>query len=202
MKTLILSFLFIIGLAAPNIGKPINDIYSIKEPILTDEAYVNDIPFDTYEIAVGAILDGDELKLEEESYVNDIPFDTHAIANKYLLQKMVETSHEININDIPFNTEQIFYEKLSAQLTEQYRNEAGIYDLPYEPDYYICSRDISVPFIVTGKVKITGKEADKQIKSENTDCIIISPVKLDLPGIEISNKAGDDEVLIIPAPSL
>jgi len=117
MKSLILSFLLIFGLAAPNISKPINEIYSIKEPIFAEEAYINDIPFDTW-----------------------------AIANKYLLQRMIETSKEVNVNDIPFSTEKILYEELAARLTEQYRNEKSIFDLPGAPDYIICWYEKGVPY--------------------------------------------------------
>ena len=202
MKTLVLSFLFIFGLSASNIGKPINEIYSIDEPTLTDEPYVNDIPFDTYKIAVNAILDGDELKLEEEGYVNDIPFNTHDVASKYLINKMVETSEEINIDDIPFNTEQIFYDKLAAHLTEQYRDEAGIYDLPVEPDYFICSYKIRLPYTVAEDIRMTGKAAYRQRINKIADFSIIYPVKLDLPRIEIITKVTNDEVLIVPVPSL
>lgn len=129
MKTLILSLILIFGLSAPNHGKPINDIFSVNEPIFTEETYINDIPFDTWEIAVDAILDGDEANLTEESYVNDIPFDTRSIACKYLLLQMLETSGEVNVNDIPFSTEKILCEHLAAILTEKYRNEQSISDL-------------------------------------------------------------------------
>ena len=162
MKSLILSFSLILGLAAPNIAKPINDIYSIKEPSVTEEAYVNDIPFDTYEIAVGSILDGDELKLEDEAYVNDIPFDTRAIAGKYLLHRMIETSNEVNVNDIPFSTEKILYEQLAARLTEQYRNETGTNDIPEAPDNNFCCYEIRVPRSVLVIINETGKEQVKQ----------------------------------------
>jgi len=90
-----------------------------------------------------------DLKLEEEAYVNDIPFDTHAIANKYLLLRNMEISEEANIDDIPFNTEKIFYEKLAERLTEQYRNEAEINDLPDSPDYF-------TPSILAEKFRTTG----------------------------------------------
>ncbi|MCK9401068.1 MAG: hypothetical protein M0Q51_13890 [Bacteroidales bacterium] len=117
MKSLILSFLLIFGLASPNIGKPINDIYSIKEP-----------------------------DFAEEAYVNDIPFDTRAIAGKYLLRRMMETSDEANVNDIPFNTEKILYEELAARLTDQYRNEKSVFDIPGAPDYIICLYQKGVPY--------------------------------------------------------
>jgi hypothetical protein len=139
MKSLILSFLFILCLTATNTGKPINDIFSVKEPVFNEEDYVNDIPFNTYEIAIGAILEGDQVKLEEEAEVDDIPFDTRAIAGKYLLLRNMKSSNEININDIPFNTEKVFYEKLAARLTENFRNENNINDIPCDLEYIICS---------------------------------------------------------------
>ena len=154
MKTLILSFILILGLAAPNYSKPINDIFSIKEPVFTEEAYVNDIPFDTWEIAVRAFLEGDEFKLEDEPYVDDIPFNTRTIFNKYLLRKMLETSDEANVNDIPFNTEKLLNEHLLAHLTEQYRNEQTIQDLPALPKNIICSYEKGVvSCVVVKKIK-------------------------------------------------
>ena len=139
MKTLILTSILLTGLTVFSYAKPLNDIYSIQEPILTEESYIDDIPFDTWEIAVDAIMDGDEVNLEEESYVNDIPFNTHEIACRVLLRKMLETSGEININDIPFSTEKIYCEYLAAIITEQYRNEQNIPDLPgvVKPDFTI-----------------------------------------------------------------
>jgi hypothetical protein len=162
MKSLILSFLLILGLATPNIAKPINDIYSIKEPSFAEEAYVNDIPFDTYEIAVGSILEGDEVKLEDEAYVNDIPFDTRAIAGKYLLRRMIETSYELNVNDIPFSTEKILYEQLVARLTEKYRNEIGTNDIPEALENNFCCYEMRIPRSVLVLINATGKEAVKQ----------------------------------------
>jgi len=154
MKTLILSLVLIFGLAGPNHGKPVNDIYSIKDPIFSEEAYINDIPFDTWEIAVEAILEGDEVKLAEEPYVNDIPFDTRAIACKYLLRKMIETSGEANVNDIPFSTEKILCEELAARLTEQYRDEKNINDLPYRPELIIYSYENGIVSYFTVKKKM------------------------------------------------
>ncbi|NTV83082.1 MAG: hypothetical protein HGA23_02130 [Bacteroidales bacterium] len=157
MKTLILSTLLIFGLAASNHGKPIADIYSVKEPIAGEEAYVDDIPFNTYEIAVEAMIEGDELKLNEEPYVNDIPFDTRAIASQYLLRKIEKNSDEVNVNDIPFSTEKVMLENLTAQLTEQYRDEQNTCDLPGKPDFMICEINdghisfISVKTIATEK---------------------------------------------------
>jgi hypothetical protein len=101
MKSFILTSILITGLTVISFGKPIKDIYSIEEPILT-----------------------------EESYVNDIPFDTREIACKALLRKMMETSGEIYIDDIPFSTERVYCEHLAAQIIAEYKNEQNSLDLP------------------------------------------------------------------------
>ena len=202
MKTLILSLVLIFGLAGPNHGKPINDIYSIKEPILTEEAYINDIPFDTWEIAVEAILEGDEVKLAEEPYVNDIPFDTRAVACKYLLRRMIETSGEANVNDIPFSTEKILCEQLAARLTEQYRDEKNVNDLPEAPNYIICTYKKGVPTCFTVKVKTPKNPNFRQRNIEDSDYTIIYPVKLEIPKIEVSDDAVNHELQIVTGFSL
>jgi len=202
MKTLILSFLLILGLTASNHGKPINDIYSVQEPSFAEEAYVNDIPFNTWEVAVDAILSGDEVKLEEEPYVNDIPFDTKAIACKYFLNRMIETTGEVNINDIPFSTEKIYCEYLASIMTEQYRNEKNVNDLPEGPNYIICTFEDGVTSCVAVKIKMPKKATSRQKKIENADYTIIYPVKFDFPKVEVSNDAVRNELLVVPGFSL
>ena len=145
MKSLILSCLLIFGLTSQNYSKPVIDIYSIKDPVITEEAYINDIPFDTYKVAVESILEGEELQLKDEAYINDIPFDTKVIADKYLLNMKVKTLDETYIDDLPFNTAIIFYEKLAARLTEQYRDETGTNDIPGSNYYNFCCYEITVP---------------------------------------------------------
>jgi hypothetical protein len=158
MKTLILSILLVFAFGTQNFGRPINDIFSIKDPILGEEVYINDIPFNTNDIAIEAILDGDELKMKDEAYVDDIPFDTKAIAGKYLLNRNMKSGDEANINDLPFSTEKIFYEKLAERLTEQYRNESGTNDLPEIPDNSFCCYKINVPRKAFVLMMITAKE--------------------------------------------
>lgn len=162
MKSIILSFLLIAGLASQNYSKPINDIYSIKDPVITEEAYINDIPFDTYKVAVESILEGDELQLEEEAYINDIPFDTKTIAEKYLHKMKAKILDEANIDDLPFNTEKIFYEKLAARLTEQYRDETGTNDIPGSFYNNFCCYEISIPRSVSVIINATVKESLRQ----------------------------------------
>jgi hypothetical protein len=180
MKTLILSLILVIGFSASNHGKPINDIYSVKEPIFTEEAYVNDIPFNTWEIAVEAIFEGDEAKLPEESYVNDIPFDTRTIACKYLLLKMLETRGEANVNDIPFSTEKVLCERLADLLTEQYRNEKNVND----------------PLPKIDRVIFT---YDNGVKSNYT---IIYTVNHEIPEVKLNHEAVNPGETIVPKASL
>jgi hypothetical protein len=112
MKTLILTTVLIFCLAATNHGRPINTIYSVRDYPSTDneESYVDDIPFNTWEIAVEVMMDGDKVKLAEDPYVDDIPFDTRKISNQALLKKMEESTDEANVNDIPFDTEKVIIE--------------------------------------------------------------------------------------------
>ncbi len=56
----------------------------------TEEAYVNDIPFNTTEVAL-VVLEQKERsslpKLAEEAEIEDIPFNTASIAESYLKQR-------------------------------------------------------------------------------------------------------------------
>jgi len=102
MKTFILSTLLILAFAATNHGKPINDIYSIKDPGISEESYVDDIPFNTQEIASNSIIN--KIKSQpDEATVNDIPFSTEKIMFECLISRMVKVYRlEENIRDIPF----------------------------------------------------------------------------------------------------
>jgi len=81
-----------------------------------DEAYVNDIPFDTKKIAAGYLV-AVAPSVEPERYINDIPFRTDFIANRYLPCHMaiLFPESENYINDIPFNTERIAAKYLSRE---------------------------------------------------------------------------------------
>jgi hypothetical protein len=50
MKTLILTSILLTGLTVFSYAKPLKEIYSIQEPILTEESYIDDIPFNTEKI--------------------------------------------------------------------------------------------------------------------------------------------------------
>ncbi|MDD5507362.1 MAG: hypothetical protein PHD25_03420 [Bacteroidales bacterium] len=84
---------------------------------LADEPYIDDIPFDTEEIA-GTVQPSSDLAqftLEEEPYIDDIPFDTEAIAKaaqekadfEKAMAEVFTLKEEKYINDIPFATDRI-----------------------------------------------------------------------------------------------
>jgi hypothetical protein len=79
MKTTILTLALIFGsLLAFDFARADNDPaqFTMKE-----EAYIDDIPFNTEEIAKQALLKNSlkEFKLKEEAYIDDIPFNTFQI---------------------------------------------------------------------------------------------------------------------------
>jgi hypothetical protein len=180
MKTFLITSILIFGLVASNHGKPITDIYSIQDPAIEEEAYIDDIPFDTWEIASAALSDGDEVKMEEEPYIDDIPFDTRAIACKCLLRKMFEASGEANVSDIPFSTGEFLCEYLASKMREQYRNEANANDLPEDLNQII----------------ITLKNGNKM------NYTIIYPAKSAYPETIRLKDDAEHQVLIIPKASL
>lgn len=71
-----------------------------------DEAYIDDIPFDT-EMVVHLLMLA-EYNFEEEAYIDDIPFNTAKISAQYLYNDAMavnfELPEELYVNDIPFNT--------------------------------------------------------------------------------------------------
>ena len=85
---------------------------TVRLPLPEEEAYINDIPFDTRAIALQSLFLNLE-KPEEEAYINDIPFDTETIAALYNYNlKDIFPEEEAYIDDIPFNTSEIVKEYL------------------------------------------------------------------------------------------
>lgn len=88
-----------------------------------DEAYINDIPFDTKCVSAmckykKAILV--EYEMEEESYVDDIPFDTEKISTVSQFKRAQETEFDFEdeayIDDIPFETSEVTQVYLQSHL--------------------------------------------------------------------------------------
>ncbi len=232
MKTYLLTLILIAGLSAASPGKPINDIYSVKEPALEEESYVNDIRFNTRMIASEALLDGYETRLEEEANVNDIPFDTRKVACKYLFCKMMATLHEPEVDDIPFNTETIFRDCMVDRMTNGYRQERDVrdisfdtrtiasvslleeatihfrdeeetFDLPaFREAYHACNMIMPEPSQIWVLVKSSKKSNGKSIRLKKSDYTIIYPVRIEIPRMEQSFDYYLKEISVSPVLSL
>ena len=104
IATLILAFSFSLSAFTPNL-------------VPEEEAYINDIPFNTEEVVANYLYEkalSDTFEFEEEVYIDDIPFDTYEVAKKYRYEKYLKNvfvfEEEAYIDDIPFDTEEIFNE--------------------------------------------------------------------------------------------
>jgi hypothetical protein len=175
MKTYLITIVLILGLSVASLGKPINEIYSVKEPTIAEEAYVNDIPFNTRLIASDALLDGYEAKLEEEANVEDIPFDTWKIACKYQFCKLMLSFREAEADDIPFDTEAIYQECLMARMTGLYREEKNCQDTWFEKN-----EPAHIWVVVRSPKKIQGKT----LKIRYDDELITYPVTIEIPNLD------------------
>ncbi|HNS16827.1 MAG TPA: hypothetical protein PKH94_11565 [Bacteroidales bacterium] len=84
---------------------------------LNEEAYIDDIPFNTEEIAGISVNASDltQFSLKEEEYIDDIPFDTEEIVQSLqrnasqdeAMASVFLLDEELYIDDIPFETEQV-----------------------------------------------------------------------------------------------
>lgn len=116
---IILAILFAASLSAStsmrsDIGNPpetelnynVLNIELMPEFNFEEEAYIDDIPFDTECVSKNCIYQKALLvayDFEEESYVDDIPFDTETVA----INQEFHFDDENYIDDIPFNTKKI-----------------------------------------------------------------------------------------------
>ena len=130
MKTIILILLALITL---NTNSAITNVPE-KEFFLEEENYIDDIPFDTWSVAMNNESYWSSLGflLEDEEYVEDIPFSTCEIAANYKTKQImaVEFSmeEEAEINDLPFDT------KLIAQQLNNSENVFANNDLTTTED--------------------------------------------------------------------
>ncbi len=85
-------------------------------PIVEEESYINDIPFNTAEVAMRSFYIN-LAKPEEEAYINDIPFETDEVVAIYnYSHQPIVVEEEAYVDDIPFDTESIAKEYLLDQL--------------------------------------------------------------------------------------
>ena len=101
-----------------------------------EEAYVDDIPFDT-EMVVHLLTNSD-YNFEEEAYVDDIPFNTADISRQKLFELAMmqdfDLNEEASIDDVPFNTEQVVINYKFRQAMEQVyemTEENYVNDIPF-----------------------------------------------------------------------
>jgi hypothetical protein len=105
-------------------------------PAFAEEAYIDDIPFDTELIFEKLTMP--EFDFEEEAYINDIPAELYCTTPDCMYEKatsiVFETSEEGYIDDLPFNTEKIANEyQFDTALNMDFEMEAEKYidDIPF-----------------------------------------------------------------------
>jgi hypothetical protein len=108
-------FLLVAGIsfgAELNTNPPSKATYAV--PAFEEEAYIDDIPFDTKAVAdahYGNTQPHANIDFEEEAYIDDIPFNTATVAAEYLYDKALNTAidyeDEAYVDDIPFSTSMV-----------------------------------------------------------------------------------------------
>ena len=232
MKTYLLTILLILGISVAGPGKPINQIYSVGEPAIQEEAYINDIPFDTELIANEALFEGYEAELKEEPYCDDIPFSTRKIACKYLLCKMMANFCEEEVDDIPFDTRAIYQDCMVSRMTMEFRQEANqqdidwdtrrvanaslletatmeyrdeeeVADLPLKDKPIFSFLDESCdPSWVIVKIKSPKKINSRVVKLKHSEYTVIYPAKIEVPRVEWQQDTESYEFIVSPSFSL
>jgi hypothetical protein len=146
MKTSIITavFLFTATLLLANSRTGYYPMSSADWLVLNDEAYVNDIPFDTWKVSNLAYPP--DLVLTEEGYVNDIPFNTAEIAREALLNKVIKQKDESSVNDIPFNTKKIYDETLLGRFIAKWQEERNVCDIPFNTFIIVSSTSCGTSF--------------------------------------------------------
>jgi len=145
-----LVFVFACDVLAHNDNDPVIDAgvykHSVAEFGLEEEAYINDIPFNTEKIYWRAmfkhseeVVDLASLNLGDEAYIDDIPFNTLSICAEYLIDagsqlSEFELEEEEYIDDIPFNTEDYVADSIEKDNKEE---EFSITSFILEDEEYI-----------------------------------------------------------------
>jgi len=132
---LILIILFVTGLNAKTLlgslteNPPVTNLESESQMSafdFEDEAYIDDIPFDTECVSRNCIYQkaiSEVYNMDDESYIDDIPFNTELVSSKTELQSGLKKDFKLNdedyIDDIPFNTANIVFIDNCDQLSER-----------------------------------------------------------------------------------
>jgi len=106
-----------------------------------DEAYIDDIPFDTKKVFDEIMSEKDlaQFDFEDEAYIDDIPFDTKCVSIQCFYQKAIKVDfsfdEESYIDDIPFDTHKNLIQTAYNKAIEEVYNfseEAYVNDIPLE----------------------------------------------------------------------
>ena len=109
---------------------------------LQDEAFIDDIPFDTWMISQSSVPDKVMMILPEEEYVDDIPFNTEKIAQHCILSKLMCGQDEASVDDIPFDTEKIFNRLQWEECLAEWCDEKNVDDIPFNTRYLACCHEM------------------------------------------------------------
>jgi len=94
-------------------------------------------------------------EMEQEQYIDDIPFNTEEIASQIILENAINQDFSINeenVNDIPFNTFDIASRKLyELALVKDFdlEEEAYIEDIPFNTQLIVSQSADSTSFIAS-----------------------------------------------------
>lgn len=153
MKTITLTLAIAI-MTAFSLQANNNTFVDNNEVKLQEESYVNDVPFNTAEIAM--ITDGDQSKeqdvtLEEEAYVNDVNIDTRQVVlnqfntfwskAKSFARALGENINSLSDNDY-FNNNTLNLSKLYQDLTQTDEFDVQLEEEPYVDDVPFNTEDI------------------------------------------------------------
>jgi len=120
-------------------------------PSLLEEAYINDIPFDTEIVAESYSINEMEKDFDffEEYEIYDIPFNTACISAECRYEMAIaeefEMEEETYINDIPFSTVEVSIVASSVDFDD----ETYINDIPF--DTFAVVNDIECPQFAMNK---------------------------------------------------
>ncbi len=115
----------------------LNTFAKTKNFAFEDEAYINDIPFNTEMVVNDLKLAA--IDFEDEAYIDDIELDTERIANMYNYQKALEHNfildEEVYVDDITFDTKAIvavynFNQALENEFN--FSEELVVDDIPFD----------------------------------------------------------------------
>lgn len=122
---------------------------------LEEEAYVEDIPFNTT-----ALVYGKAISMPEEEYVDDIPFNTAIVA----MQAGAQLPDEAYVDDIPFDTHAMVM-NTDFNLPE----EAYVDDIPFDTQCIVNNRHLKNAAF--DKCLISKKEKDASYGNDTPDSI-------------------------------